>query len=54
LSVKAEEKKRWANISEITKPFLTGAFYVGNGWENGGCWDDEIDSYCGSFPKIPY
>ena len=25
-----------------TKQLLTGAFYVGNGWVAGGCWDDEI------------
>ena len=24
--------------------FLTGAFYVGNGWVAGGCWDDDITS----------
>jgi len=29
---------------------LTGAFYVGNGWEGNGI---VIDSYCGSCPKIP-
>ena len=23
---------------------LTGAFYVGNGWVAGGCWDDDITS----------
>ena len=25
---------------------LTGAFYEGNGWLAGGCWDDEIDRLC--------
>ena len=29
---------------------LTGAFYVGNGWEGNGII---VDSYYGSFPKIP-
>ena len=24
--------------------YLTGAFYVGNGWVAGGCWDDDITS----------
>ena len=24
------------------------------GWVAGGCWDHEIHSYYGSFPKIPY
>ena len=24
---------------------LTGAFYVGNGWVAGGCWDDYSYSY---------
>ena len=24
--------------------FLTGAFYVGNGWVAWGCWDDDITS----------
>ena len=36
---------------------LTGAFDVGNGWvagAAGGCWDDDIASDYGSFPKIPY
>ena len=23
---------------------LIGAFYVGNGWVAGGCWDDDITS----------
>ena len=23
---------------------LTGAFYAGNGWVAGGCWDDDITS----------
>ena len=26
--------------------WLTGAFYVGNGWVAGGCWDDYWYSYC--------
>ena len=29
---------------------LTGAFYVGNGWVAGGCWDDEITTDYSSFP----
>ena len=33
--------------------FITGAFYVGNGWEWDGIMMIIIDS-CGSFPKIPY
>ena len=34
---------------------LTGAFYVGNRWVAGSCWDEKmIVSNCGSFPKIPY
>jgi len=37
----------------IAMAILTGAFYVGNGWVAGGCWDDEITSDYGSFPKIP-
>jgi len=32
---------------------LTGAFYAGNGWVAGGCWDDELDTHCGSFASIP-
>ena len=27
---------------------------VGNGWESGTGIMIDIDSYCGSFPKIPY
>ena len=30
--------------TEFTHYQLTGAFYVGNGWVAGGCWDDEINS----------
>ena len=26
---------------------------LGNGWVAGGCWDDDITSYYGSFPKVP-
>ena len=29
---------------KIVMTWLTGAFYVGNGWLTGGCWDYEIDS----------
>ena len=32
---------RWHVLERI---WLTGAFYVGNGWVAGGCWDDDITS----------
>ena len=43
---------RYINYRRVCIMFLelTGAFYLGNGWVAGGCWDD--DWYCGSFPKI--
>ena len=35
------EKNDGEKDGERTK--LTGAFYVGNGWLAGGCWDDYSD-----------
>ena len=32
---------------------LTGAFYVGNGWVAGGCWDDEITCEMDHSRKFP-
>ena len=34
-------------------PRLTGAFYVGNGWVAGGCWDDDITSDDWDHSPIP-
>ena len=39
-------------LAKVTS-LLTGAFYVGNGWVAGGCWDDYETSDYGSFPQIP-
>ena len=33
---------RKTGTAVFSRCFLTGAFYVGNGWVAGGCWDDEI------------
>jgi hypothetical protein len=45
--------EKWVLIfhSYVNVSWLTGAFYVGNGWVAGGCWDDYW--WNGSFPKIP-
>ena len=29
-----------AHLHSLGEEWLTGAFYVGNGWVAGGCWDD--------------
>ena len=36
-----------------THGVLTGAFYVGNGWVAGGCWDDDTTSEMDHSRKFP-
>ena len=37
------DRRRWC-WGILMGEYLTGAFYAGNGWVAGGCWDDLSDS----------
>ena len=50
---KSQESDHGSQLDSMFKTYWCVLRRV-SGWVAGGCWDYYENSYCGSFPKIPY